>query len=140
MKDVEDLFAGAQRAPEPTGSPFLSFELQSELHRLREEDHPWQAGRNAKILVKYPDLCILLIGLHPGTHIAEHKAAGSISVQVLAGHILIRAAGRVFDLREGQFLSLEREIPHDLEALAESAVLVTISWPGGEGALAHQTR
>ena len=132
MNDLEDAFAGAQRAPEPTGSPFLSFELQGELHRLRTEDHPWQAGRNAKILVKYPDFRILLIGLRAGTHLAEHRAAGSISVQTISGHILIRAAGRAFDLPEGQLLALEREVPHDVEALAESAILVTIAWPGNE--------
>lgn len=103
MNGAEDLFAGAQRSPEPTGNPFRSLDLKSELHRLRTEDHPWQAGRNAKILVKY--------------------------VQTISGHALIRAAGRVFDLPEGQMLTLEREIPHDLEALAESAVLVTIVWP-----------
>jgi hypothetical protein len=29
-------------------------------------------------------------------------------------------------------LALEREVPHDAEALAESAILVTIAWPGAE--------
>jgi quercetin dioxygenase-like cupin family protein len=132
MNDIEDVFAGAQRAPEPTGSPFLSFELRAEIHGLRTEDHPWQAGRNAKILVKYPDFRILLIGLRAGTHLAEHRAAGSISVQTITGHVLIRAAGRAFDLPEGQLLALEREVPHDVEALAESAILVAIAWPGNE--------
>jgi hypothetical protein len=28
-------------------------------------------------------------------------------------------------------LALERDVPHDVEALAESAILVTIAWPGG---------
>jgi quercetin dioxygenase-like cupin family protein len=128
MNDV----AGPQREPEPTGSPSLSFDLQGELHRLRTEDHPWQAGRNAKILVKYPDFRILLIGLRAGTQWAEHHAAGSISVQTISGHILIRAAGRTFDLPEGQLLALERDVPHDVEALAESAILLTIAWPGDE--------
>jgi quercetin dioxygenase-like cupin family protein len=132
MNDLEAIFAGAQRSPEPTGSPFLSFELQAEIHGLRTEDHPLQAGRNAKILVKYPDFRILLIGLRAGTHLAEHRAAGSISVQTITGHVLIRAAGRAFDLPEGQLLALERDVPHDVEALAESAILVTIAWPGGE--------
>jgi quercetin dioxygenase-like cupin family protein len=132
MKNLEDVFAGAQRVPEPTGSPFLSFELQAELHRLRMEDHPWEAGRNTKILVKYPDLRILLAGLRAGTHVAEHRAAGSISLQTISGHVLIRAAGRVFDLPEGQLLALEPEVPHDVEALAENAILVTIAWPGAE--------
>lgn len=129
MSELETLFAGAQRTPEPTGSPFLSFDLNAELHRLRTEDHPWQAGRNAKVLVKYPGLRIVLIALHPGTHVAEHKAPGAISVQTISGHVLMRAAGCAFDLPAGQLLSLEREIPHDVEALAESVVLVTIVWP-----------
>ena len=30
MNDLEAIFAGAQRSPEPTGSPFLSFELRAE--------------------------------------------------------------------------------------------------------------
>jgi quercetin dioxygenase-like cupin family protein len=130
MNDREEVITGAQRAPEPTGSPFLSFGLQGELHKLREEDHPWQAGRNAKILVKYPDFRIVLIALRAGTHLAEHHAAGSISVQTISGHVLIRAAGRVFDLPAGELLALEREVPHDVEALAESAILLTIAWPG----------
>lgn len=132
MPRLEELFAGAQRVPEPTGSPSLSFDLAGELERLRTEDHPWQAGRNAKILVKYPNLRILLVGLRPGTHIAEHRAPGPISIQIVTGHVLARAAGRPIDLREGQLLALEAGVPHDLEALAESAVLVTIAWPGDE--------
>ena len=35
MNDREEVVTGAQRAPEPTGSPFLSFGLQAELHELR---------------------------------------------------------------------------------------------------------
>jgi quercetin dioxygenase-like cupin family protein len=132
MTPLEEIVSGAQRSPEATGSPFLSFDLKREIYQLRTEEHPWQAGRNAKILVKYPNLRILLIGLRPGTHISKHHAAGPISVQVISGHVLIRAAGRVFDLREPQLLALEAEIPHDVEALAESAVLVTIAWPGEE--------
>src|SRR6185312_8026532 len=123
----EEEFAGAQRIPEPTGSPFLSFDLKSELQHLRTEDHPWQAGRNAKILVKYPNLRIVLIGLRPGTHVVEHQAAGPVSIHVMAGHLLVRAAGQAFDLQKGQLLSIEAQVPHDVEALAESAALITIA-------------
>jgi len=133
MPRFEELFAGAQRDPEPTGSPFLSFDLADKLQQLRTEDHPWQAGRNARILVKYPNLRILLVGFRQGTHMAEHRAAGPISIHIVTGHILVRAAGKPLALREGQLLALEAEVPHDLEALAESAVLVTISWPGAKG-------
>jgi quercetin dioxygenase-like cupin family protein len=133
MKPLEDTTAGAQRAPEPTGSPLLPFDLTSELKRLRTEDHPWQSGRNARTLVKYPNLRIVLIGLRPGANIAEHHAAGPVSIHVISGHVLVRAAGQVFDLQKEQLLSIEAQLPHDVEALAESAVLVTIAWPGDEG-------
>src|ERR1051326_4397099 len=132
MNDLDNVFTGAQRATEPTGSRFLSLELKGELHHLRWEDHPWQAGRNAKTLVKYPDFRILLVGLRQGAHLAEHHAAGSISIQTIAGHVMIRAAGRVFDLPEGELLALERGVPHDVESLGESAILVTIAWPRAE--------
>jgi quercetin dioxygenase-like cupin family protein len=84
-------------------------------------------------VVKYPNFRILFIGLRQGTHIAEHHATGPISIQLVTGHILVGAAGKPFDLREGQLLALEAEVPHYLEALAESAVLVTIAWPGAPG-------
>jgi quercetin dioxygenase-like cupin family protein len=130
MTPLEETVTGAQRPPEPTGSPFLSFDLAAELERLHIEDHPWQAGRNGKILVKYPNLRILLIGLRPGAHLAQHHADGPVSIQVVSGHVLARAAGKVFELKEEQLLALEAQVPHDVEALAESAVLVTIAWPG----------
>ncbi len=132
MTPIEETVTGAQRQPEPTGSPLLSFNLTSEVERLRTEDHPWQAGRNAKLLVKYPNLRILLIGLRPDAHLAEHHAAGPVSIQVVSGHVLARAAGKSFDLEQGNLLSIETQVPHDVEALAESAVLVTIAWTGEE--------
>ena len=48
MENIEDLLPGPQRPPEPTGTPLLSFDLQAEVHRLRAEGHPWQAGRNQR--------------------------------------------------------------------------------------------
>jgi quercetin dioxygenase-like cupin family protein len=40
------------------------------------------------------------------------------------------AAGRTFDLRPGSLLALDRGAPHAIEALEESAFLLTIAWPG----------
>ena len=59
----------------------------------------------------------------------EHKTEGQISVHVLAGHIQVKAAGRTFNLRPGALLALDQGLPHDVEALEESALLLTIAWP-----------
>lgn len=46
---------------------------------------------------------------------------------MLSGHIEVRACGRTFNLREDGLLALDRGIRHDVLALEESAVLLTIA-------------
>ena len=118
----------AIRAAEPLQSPILSFDLNEEIKRLREED-AWQAGRNSKTLVKHPDFRVVLTVLKSGTRLQEHKAAGRISVQAVAGRIRMHVQDEVFDLPAGHLLVLERALPHDVEALEDSAFLLTIAWP-----------
>jgi quercetin dioxygenase-like cupin family protein len=110
-------------------SSFLEFDLISEVDRLRREG-TWNTGHNARTLIKYDDLRVVLMALKDGARIPEHKANGRISVQVLSGHIRINASGRAFDLLPESLLALDERAPHDLEALDESAVLLTIAWPG----------
>lgn len=61
----------------------------------------------------------------------EHMATGRISVQVVAGHIRMQMAGKIFDLPAGHLMALDRAIPHNVQALEESAFLLTICWPEG---------
>jgi quercetin dioxygenase-like cupin family protein len=68
--------------------------------------------------------------LKAGTRIPEHKANGRIAVQVLSGHVRLNGSGRAFDLLPGSLLALDERAPHDLEALEESAILLTIAWRG----------
>jgi quercetin dioxygenase-like cupin family protein len=110
-------------------SPFLEFDLIAEVDRLHRES-TWNTGHNARTLIKYDDLRVVLMALKAGSRIPEHKANGRICVQVLSGHIRLNASGRAFDLLPGSLLALDERAPHDLEALDESAVLLTIAWPG----------
>jgi quercetin dioxygenase-like cupin family protein len=110
----------------------LSFDLQAEVEQLRKEE-AWQGGRNSKTLVKHPDFRVVLTVLKSGARLHEHKAAGRISVQTLAGHIRMHVEDRVFDLPVGHLLALEREVAHDVEGLEESAFLLSIAWPNDSG-------
>lgn len=121
----------AVRAPCPLESPLLSFDLYAEIEQLRRED-AWQGGRNSKTLVKHPDFRVVLTVLHANARLHEHKAAGAISVQSVAGHIRMHAGSKVFDLPTGHLLALERGIEHDVEALEDSAFLLTIAWRNAE--------
>lgn len=120
--------AGSIRVPEPTGSPVLAFDLSREIERLRQEPG-WQAGRDSKTLVKHPDFRMVLTAIRGGTRIHEHRTGGRISVQTLTGHIQMHVPGRTVDLAAGHVLALDRAVPHDVEALEDSAFLLTIARP-----------
>jgi quercetin dioxygenase-like cupin family protein len=108
----------------------LSFDLNGEIERLRKED-AWQGGRNSKTLVKHSDFRIVLTVLQSKAQLHEHMTAGRISVQVVTGHIRMHVEGQTFDLPAGHLMALDRAIPHDVQALEESAFLLTICWPEG---------
>ena len=112
----------------PMAAPFLEFDLPAEIHRLQAET-TWSTGHNARTLVKYDDLRVVLIALRPNARIPEHKTEGRISVHLLSGHVQVKAAGRTFNLRPGGLLALDHGLPHDVEAMEDSALLLTIAWP-----------
>ena len=111
--------------------PFMEFDLGAEVHRLQAET-TWSTGQNARTLVKYDDLRIVLTALKARERMPEHKTEGRISIHVLSGHVQVKASGRTFSLRGGGLLALDRGMPHDVEALEDSAFVITIAWPGRE--------
>ena len=121
----------AHRRPHPPSmaGPFMEFDLPAEIHRLLAET-TWTTGQNARTLVKYDDLRVVLIALAAEARMREHKADGRLSLHVLSGHIQLKALGRTFNLRSGGLLALEQGVPHEVHALEQSALLLTIAWPG----------
>ena len=129
MSDTPQHESHARPHPPPMADPFMEFDLPAEVHKLHTET-TWSTGQNAKTLIKYDDLRVVLTALGENMRIPEHKTNGRISVHVLSGHIRLRASGRTFSLRQGGVLALDHGIPHDIEAVEESAFLLTIAWPG----------
>lgn len=113
---------------QPLAAPFLEFDLMRELEQLHAEPE-WTSGQNARTLVKFHDLRIVLMALRAGARVPGHQTKGRISIQTVVGHISVRAEGRTFDLRSGALLALDQGLPHDVEALEDSAFLLTIAWP-----------
>ena len=113
----------------PMSASFLEFDLDKELEQLHREPD-WNRGQNARTLVKFDDFRVVLTALKAGARLPGHRSKGRISIQTVAGHLLVRAEGRRFDLPVGTLLTLDRDVRHDVEALEESAFLLTIAWPG----------
>ncbi len=125
---MPSVLTGKRREPEATSGLMLGFNLAAEISALRDEP-AWASGRNAKTLVKYPDLRIVLTVLKRGAVVREHQAAGRISVQTVAGHLRMQAGEHLCDLPTGSVLVLDRCVAHNVDALEDSAFLLTIAWP-----------
>ena len=110
-------------------APLMDFNLVDEIAQLHEEEAWLRTGRNSKTLVKQPDFRIVLIALQKGVHLEEHSADARISIYTLSGHVKLQLPEQTVDLTNGHLLVLDRALEHDLEALEESAILLTISWP-----------
>lgn len=119
---------GAEKLPSRhlTDSIIVS-DIESLLKEIKLEKAWDRDGHFAKTLVKYPAFRIVLIAMKKGKSIPNHKTDGEISIQVLQGHIRLQVARRVVDVAMGNLVALEKNLPHDVEAIEESAFLLSIS-------------
>jgi quercetin dioxygenase-like cupin family protein len=111
--------------------PFLEFDLVRELRQLHDEP-TWTNGHNAKTLVKYDDFRLVLMTLRASAQVRGHKAPGRTCIHMTSGHLRVHALGRTFDLLPGGLLAFDKAVPHDLQALEDSVLLLMIAWPGRE--------
>jgi quercetin dioxygenase-like cupin family protein len=125
-----DSSLGVSRSPKHGGraleAPVLSFSLRSEVEQLRQQPSYLKGDPSGRTLVKEPDLRIVLMALKAGARLQEHHASGPISVQAIEGRLRVRLAAESFELTAGQLLALESGIRHDVEAIEDSAFLLTI--------------
>ena len=115
------------------------FDLNHEIAEATAKK-PWQAGHHAKTLFKKHDFRVVLITMDRAAHMKEHHADGTISVQVLKGRIRLNVGGKPHDLAAGNLFTLGASIRHNVEALDDSAFLLTISWPSAEELAAMKHR
>jgi hypothetical protein len=107
------------------------FDLRQEIRLLRQEES-WQrgTGRSSRTLVKQQDFRIVLVLMKAKTRLTEHRANARISIQAVLGRITVHVPNQSkVELRVAGLLALDSAIPYDIEALRESAFLLTISWP-----------
>ena len=107
------------------------FDLRQEIRLLRKEES-WQrgTGRSSRTLVKQQDFRIVLVLMKDKARVTEHRVDARISIQTVLGRIRVRLRNEnMVELPVAGLLALDSSIPYDIEALRESAFLLTISWP-----------
>lgn len=109
----------------------VQFDLQQKIADA-EGKKPWPIGIHSMTLIKKHDFRVVLILMESGAKMDEHHADGTISVQVIKGQIRLRAQKEAHTMRAGNLLMLGASIRHAVEAMEDSAFLLTIGWPSSQ--------
>jgi quercetin dioxygenase-like cupin family protein len=110
-------------------APLMSFDIEDEIAKIKAGSQ-WKTGtRTAVTLVKNAALTIVLVAVHKGGTVHEHRAEGPITVAIADGAVRFRASGHEHRLQRGALLALGADIPHEVEADEDSAFVVTVVQP-----------
>jgi quercetin dioxygenase-like cupin family protein len=109
--------------------PLMTFDIPAEIDAMKSSEQWAASRRGAKTLAKNGDVRIVLVGLSRGLAIHEHRAEGPITVSVAEGAIRFKAGGEECTLTRGAILTLGHGITHELEALEDSAFVITVIQP-----------
>jgi quercetin dioxygenase-like cupin family protein len=109
--------------------PTMIFNIADELREMKAGEQWKISHRGAKTLVKNDALRMVLVALSKGLRLDEHKAEGAITVAVAQGSVRFSANGEDKILASGALLTLAGGIPHAVEALEDSAFVVTVVQP-----------
>ncbi len=94
---------------------------------LRSEDAYRLDGHTARTLVREPAMRIVLVVIRAGAKIAEHHSQDTASIHALAGHVRLTLPDRTVDLPAGKILVIAPGLAHNVEAVADSAFLLTLA-------------
>ena len=114
------------RLERPGAGPLLHTRIGEQVEHLKREP-TWRTGdRNAITLTKGPTLRVALIVLKKGATLHEHQVGGPIIIQAIVGSCRLTIAGQGSDLGSGEIAVLESAIDHEVEALEEATLLLTV--------------
>lgn len=80
-----------------------SFHLGAEIEKL-STTKPWAKGYISKVLLKTPNLRLVLFVMQAGSRMPEHHSEGRIAVHCLRGSIRLQLPSVVSDLHEDDVL------------------------------------
>lgn len=115
-------FAGAERV----------LDLPATLRALRAERTPNANGHRQIALAHHGPVRLVLYAFEAGGRLPEHRTPGWVTIHVLRGALHVRTPTARHALHEGQILTLAPDVLHDVDAPAESDMLLGV-YP--EGAL-----
>ncbi|HVO32187.1 MAG TPA: hypothetical protein VMV18_15700 [bacterium] len=104
----------------------IAFDLLAEAKAMKYEKAWNEHGHDAKTLAHREHVRSLLLVLKNGKRIPRHSMPGDVTLQGLDGRIRIHLPDEIVELGAGSLLSIDHDIPFDIEAkTGDCVVLVT---------------
>lgn len=104
----------------------IAIELVEALKALRRGDAYSTADHAAQTISKQSGIKVVLIALKAGGRMSEHHADAPITVHGLQGAVNFTVGGQVIRLTPGLLVCVAAGMLHSVEAIDESAFLLTI--------------
>ena len=101
-------------------------DLNAFIRQIKNEDAWHKSDRNSITIFKTDDLCIVLGGLHQGAELPPHRAAGTMSIQVIQGELDVNTDDISTSLTKGQMIAVHKGANYRVVAAEESVYLLTI--------------
>jgi len=79
---------------------------------------------NPKVLMDEPGYRMVLLSMRKDQRIPEHATQGMVTVQAILGHVTLYAGPFPDELYAGELICIGSGVPHRIEALEDSALLV----------------
>jgi quercetin dioxygenase-like cupin family protein len=118
----------SDRTPRPLDGRSLGFAIGHELNVLRDERPYREHGHNARTLLKNDAFRTVLVVLKPGARVQEHETYHHVALHCIEGRVRVQLPEGPIELPAGGLLGLGPSVPHDVEALEDSAFLLYLGW------------
>lgn len=109
----------------------MLFDLPAEIAALRAEPMATKHGHRQKTLYKHAGRTIALFVFDAGATLANHSAAGMVSVQPIEGELAMNVGGEERLLRPGNVLVMSPGVRHDVRAITAATFVLQVSLVGG---------
>ena len=106
--------------------PVVSLKLPDLGRALHSEPHPAKSGHRQAGLIHRGSLRLLLFAFEPGGRLPEHRAPGHVVIHCLRGELVVQAESERHQLASGEALVLGPDVPHSVEAVGDSDMLLTV--------------
>jgi quercetin dioxygenase-like cupin family protein len=111
----------------------LTFDLGAQIAELRQDESYVRSGRAGRTLVKAGPLRLTLTLLAEGVEVGTHHAASPMTLQTVEGRLRYRVGDDAFEIGQGEVLFFGPGHAQDIRALADTALLITITGERPEG-------